>query len=175
MSPKDIHWWLAPARRIPLIAVAVIAFDQVTKSLVARALSFPSETIVLEGFFKLVHWGNTGSAFSMFQNSNGILALVSIGAIVLLYLTRHHFDADTATGQIALGLIFGGIVGNLLDRLIHKHVIDFIYFYVLRRDGTELGFPAFNIADSAICVGVGLLFVLAWIRPTPENANQSIS
>ena len=137
--------------------------------MVARALAYPSETVLLEGFFKLVHWGNTGSAFSMFQGANGILAIVSIAAIALLYLTRHHFDADTTTGQIALGLIFGGIVGNLVDRMIHGHVIDFIYFYVIRRDGSELGFPAFNVADSAICVGVGLLFVLAWMKPAPET------
>jgi signal peptidase II len=155
-----------------MIAVAVILLDQLTKSVVARHLSFPSEQVVLEGFFKLVHWGNTGSAFSMFQDRNGILALVSVGAIALLYLTRHHFDADTVPGQLALGLIFGGIVGNLVDRMIHQHVIDFIYFYVTRRDGTELGFPAFNIADSAICVGVGLLFVLAWLKPGPGSTEQ---
>jgi signal peptidase II len=172
VSPKDVNWWFAPARRIPMVAIAIIAFDQLTKSLVARSLEFPSERVWLEGFFKLVHWGNTGSAFSMFQGANGILALVSIAAIVILYLTRHHFDADTTTGQIALGLIFGGIVGNLLDRMIHGHVIDFIYFYVVRSDGTELGFPAFNIADSAICVGVGLLFVLAWLQPAPDTAKQ---
>jgi len=172
LSPKDINWWFASARRIPLIALVVIALDQLTKSVVAQNLSFPSEKIVLDGFFKLVHWGNTGSAFSMFQNSNGILAVVSIGAIALLYLTRHHFDADTVPGQFALGLIFGGIVGNLVDRMIHKHVIDFIYFYVSRRDGSELGFPAFNIADSAICVGVGLLFVLAWVKPSGGSSEQ---
>jgi signal peptidase II len=63
-----------------------------------------------------------------------------------------------------LGLIFGGICGNLFDRLLpsRRHVIDFLYFYVIRRDGDEAGFPAFNVADSAICIGVGLLFLLSW-------------
>jgi signal peptidase II len=136
-------------------------------------LAFPDERVVLEGFFKFVHWGNTGSAFSMFQGRNGVLALVSIAAIVILYLTRHHFDAHTVTGQVALGLIFGGIVGNLIDRVFRGHVIDFIYFYIIRRDGSELGFPAFNVADSAICIGVGLLFVLAWLTPAGESARQS--
>lgn len=165
LSPAHIQWWFAPARRIPLIAVAVVLLDQLTKYAAASAQPFNSERVVLDGFFKLVHWGNTGSAFSMFQNSNTILAVVSVAAVVILYLTRHHFDADRPAGQIALGLIFGGIFGNLIDRLLHNHVIDFIYFYVTRRDDTELGFPAFNIADSAICVGVGLLFVLAWLSP----------
>ena len=62
-------------------------------------------------------------------------------------------------GQIAFGLIFGGIAGNLLDRLLpsRQQVIDFIYFYVNQRDGGEIGFPAFNVADSGICIGVGLV------------------
>lgn len=165
MSANDPSWWLAPSRRIPLIALAVLLLDQASKLVVLSLLDFPDERVVLEGFFKLVHWGNTGSAFSMFQGRNGVLALISIAAIVVLYLTRHHFDAHTVPGQIALGLIFGGIIGNLIDRVMHGHVVDFIYFYVIQRDGSELGFPAFNVADSAICVGVGLLFVLAWLSP----------
>lgn len=165
MSANDPSWWLAPSRRIPLIALAVLLLDQASKLVVLSLLDFPDERVVLEGFFKLVHWGNTGSAFSMFQGRNGVLALISIAAIVVLYLTRHHFEAHTVPGQIALGLIFGGIIGNLIDRVMHGHVVDFIYFYVIQRDGSELGFPAFNVADSAICVGVGLLFVLAWLSP----------
>lgn len=173
MSPQDPSWWLAPSRRIPLLAAAVVAVDQLTKALILRVLSYPDERVVLAGFFKIVHWGNTGSAFSMFQGSNGRLALVSIAAIALLYLTRHHFDAHRLPGQVALGLIFGGIVGNLIDRIFRGHVIDFIYFYVIQRNGNELGFPAFNVADSAICIGVGFLFVLAWMSPADKAATQT--
>jgi len=148
--------------RIALLAVAVIAFDQITKLLVLNYLGFAEEKVVLNGFFKLVHWGNTGAAWSMFRGNNGILALVAFGALMVLVWTRHHFDTHTVGGQISLGLIFGGIVGNLIDRVRVKHVIDFLYFYVWRRDGQEAGFPAFNVADSAICIGVGLLFILSW-------------
>ena len=56
----------------------------------------------------------------------------------------------------------GGIAGNLVDRFTHRHVVDFIYFYIARRGGGEIGFPAFNVADSAICTGVALLFLLSW-------------
>ena len=68
------------------------------------------------------------------------------------------------TGQIAFGLIFGGIAGNLTDRLLPRHeVVDFICFYMQQRgDGGEIGFPAFNIADTAICTGVGLIFLITW-------------
>jgi signal peptidase II len=63
---------------------------------------------------------------------------------------------------VAFGLIFGGIVGNLIDRLWRGHVIDFLYFYLQQRGGGDIGFPAFNVADSAICTGVGLIFLITW-------------
>ena len=93
-------------------------------------------------------------------------------AFVALFLTRHHFDVDKLSGQIAFGLIFGGIAGNLLDRLRVGHVVDFIYFYLQQRGGGEIGFPAFNVADTAICTGVGLIFLITWKnehspKPTP--------
>ena len=88
--------------------------------------------------------------------------MIAFGALVVLIWTRHHFDIHTLGGQISLGLIFGGIVGNLTDRVRVGHVVDFLYFYVIRRDGHEAGFPAFNVADSAICIGVGLLFILSF-------------
>jgi signal peptidase II len=67
-------------------------------------------------------------------------------------------------GQFAFGLIFGGIAGNLTDRLLpgRREVIDFIYFYLHQRGGGEIGFPAFNVADTAICTGVGLIFLITW-------------
>jgi signal peptidase II len=74
---------------------------------------------------------------------------------------------------MALGFIFGGILGNLLDRLRVGHVIDFLRFYVIRRNGEEAGFPAFNVADSAICIGVGLLFILSFQSESPRPATTS--
>jgi len=86
----------------------------------------------------------------------------------VLFLSRHHFDARSLLGQFAFGLICGGILGNLIDRLWAKHVIDFLYFYVQPRGGNEIGFPAFNVADSAICTGVGLVFLLTWRSERPS-------
>jgi signal peptidase II len=150
--------------RIFNLALAIIIFDQLTKLLVLKYLGFAEEKIVIDGFFKFVHWGNTGAAWSMFSGNNGLLAIVAGVALVVLFFTRHHFNIHTLGGQVSLGLIFGGIVGNLIDRLMpsRRHVIDFLYFYVERRDGQIAGFPAFNVADSAICVGVGLLFLMSW-------------
>jgi signal peptidase II len=167
-----------PNRRIALIAVVVVALDQLTKHLVLRFLpQVGQERVLIEGFFRFVHWGNTGAAWSLFRGNNELLAGVALLALLILFLSRHHFDSRTLLSQIAFGLIFGGIVGNLIDRLWVGHVIDFIYFYLQQRGGTEIGFPAFNVADSAICTGVGLVFLITWrsdhstkpVEPSPSK------
>jgi signal peptidase II len=156
-------------RHIAAIATGVFILDQFTKWLVLNLLEKGDEKIIIPGFFKFVHWGNTGAAWSMFRDNNGVLALVALLAFVALFLTRHHFNSHTPAGRIAFGLIFGGIAGNLTDRLLpgRHEVIDFLYFYLQQRGGGELGFPAFNLADTAICTGVGLIFIITWKN---ENA-----
>ncbi len=150
--------------KIAVLAAGICAADQLTKIAVTNFLPIPyqSEIHVLPGFFRLVHWHNTGAAWSMFHDNNWILAVVSFVALIVLVFARSKFGAGTPLGSIALGLIFGGIVGNLIDRVVHHHVIDFLYFHLITRSGVLHDFPAFNIADSAICVGVGLLFILSW-------------
>ena len=70
-----------------------------------------------------------------------------------------------------MGMLIGGIVGNLIDRVAYEYVVDFIRFYLKQRDGNEIGYPAFNIADMGICVGVGLLFVMAWREQEAEGTD----
>src|ERR1041385_1717594 len=148
---------LGPTRRMAVTAAAVLFLDQLTKLAVLKYLGYAQEKVILDGFFKFVHWGNTGAAWSLFNQfagSNQLLAIFALVALAVLFLTRHHFDSQTLLGQLSLGLIFGGIPGNLGARLRHGSGLDFIYFYLSRRGGGEIGFPAFNIADSAICTGV---------------------
>ena len=153
-----------PNRRIAAIAAIWFALDQLTKFLVLKLLGQGDERIILAGFFKFVHWGNTGAAWSLFRDNNALLAIVALVALLVLFLSRHHFESKTWPGQIAFGLIVGGIAGNLLDRLLPSRngVIDFIRFYLDQRGGGEIGFPAFNVADSGICIGVALVFWLTW-------------
>ena len=153
----------SPGRRIAAIALGVLALDQLTKAIVLKTLGYAQEKVILDGFFKFVHWGNTGEAWSLFRGSNGVLAIIALGALVVLWLSRHHFDLRTFGGQLAFGFICGGIAGNLMDRLRVGHVIDFLYFYIRRANGDEMGFPAFNVADSAICTCVALIFLLTWL------------
>ena len=158
--------------RICLIACFIVALDQLTKGLVLRLLGYTQEKVVIPGFFKFVHWQNTGAAWSLFRGNNHLLAVVALVALVVLFFSRHHFDSRTFVGQVSFGLIFGGIVGNLIDRLWRGHVIDFIYFYLQSRSG-EIGFPAFNVADSAICTGVALIFLITWRNERDAHPAES--
>jgi signal peptidase II len=163
-------------RFMALLALVVFAFDQSAKLLVLRFLGLSQERVVVPGFFKFVHWENTGAAWSLFHDKNNLLAAVSFLALAGLFYWRRHFYIHLPLGRISLGLIFGGIAGNLFDRLHYHQVIDFIRFYVDRHSGQEIGFPAFNIADSAICIGVGLLILVSWQheedsgKGTPERS-----
>ncbi len=144
------------------VAGVVVLLDRITKLAVVRHLEYGEQWVIIPGFFKLVHWGNTGAAWSLFYGNNGLLAIVSLVALTALVFSHHHFDSHRISGQFALGLMLGGIIGNLLDRLLIGHVIDFLYFYLQRRGGEDIGFPAFNLADSAICTGVGLIILFSW-------------
>ena len=159
--------------RIAAVALVLVVLDQLTKALVLQFLGYAQEKVIVGGFFKIVHWGNTGAAWSLFRDNNTLLAVVAVVALVVLFFGRHHFDSRSLLGQISLGLIFGGITGNLIDRMRVGHVIDFLYFYVRSADGNEIGFPAFNVADSAICTGVALIFILTWRNERHAKSAES--
>src|SRR5256884_935460 len=121
-------------KKIALIALVVTIADQLTQEIVRHTLEYASgEKVIIPGFFKFVHWGNTGAAWSLFRDNNLLLATIAVFALLVLFLSRHHFDARSLLGQLAFGLICGGILGNLIDRLWAKHVIDFLYFYLQQR------------------------------------------
>ncbi|HXT12683.1 MAG TPA: signal peptidase II [Candidatus Angelobacter sp.] len=165
--------------RIVLIALFVLALDQITKALVLHFLPEPfvDERNVLPGFFKIVHWQNTGAAWSSFTGKNSLLAVIAIVALIILFFSRHHFNSHTLLGQFAFGLVIGGIAGNLVDRIARHSVVDFLRFYLRQRGGgydDSFGFPAFNIADSAICIGVALVFIMTWRNEhTPKPAESA--
>ena len=127
-------------------AVALVA-DQVTKFLVRENMAI-GESWPSEGFFRLTHGTNTGSAFGLFQDQTVILTIASVFAIgFIIYFYRSHSDRSWIT-RFTVGLLLGGAVGNLIDRLIAGKVTDFI----------DVGpWPIFNLADSSITVGITLL------------------
>jgi signal peptidase II len=142
---------------VALIAVSVAVLDQLTKWLVVRFIGSEESRVIINGFFSLVNWSNTGAAWGMFQNYNLVLAVISLLTVLALYLFRRSFPLSRWGSRIAFGLIVGGIIGNLIDRIRVGYVIDFLFFYI-----GQYHWPAFNVADSAICVGVGLYIILSW-------------
>jgi signal peptidase II len=153
---------------VVLIAVAIVIADQLTKLLVLRNVDSECPVVVIDGFFRLVNWTNTGAAWGTFRDSNTLLAVVSVLTVVALYLFRHSFQIHLAGSQIALGLIAGGITGNVIDRFRLGHVVDFLDFYI---DGHH--WPAFNVADSAICCGVALYIIVSFCAERRVRAQSA--
>ena len=154
-----------------VIALFILAVDQTTKFIIlqyAGAHSLYLHQYITSGdhWIDITFATNTGAAFSLFPNQQKLFVVVTIFALaaILVYLLRtKDLPRFSVTG---LALIFGGAIGNLIDRLIHGMVIDFIDLHWKE----VYHWPTFNLADSAICVGVGVLFVyLFWM----ENKNAS--
>jgi signal peptidase II len=153
-----------------LIALIVVLLDRWTKHIVATRIGLYQHIQIIPGFFRLTHTENTGAAFSLFADSaapwkTGLLIAFSVIALlvvsVLLWKNNH---AHVITG-VALSLILGGAVGNLWDRVTSGRVVDFLLFYVKRYQ-----WPVFNLADSAIVVGAGLLVLeILFARPRPDH------
>jgi signal peptidase II len=155
-----------------LIAALVVILDRAAKWAVASNISLHDNIQIIPGFFRLTHVENRGAAFGIFADSPSEwkiagLAMFSIVALtivaVLLWRNNHSMNS---TG-IGLALILGGAVGNLWDRLLSGRVVDFLLFYV-----GPYQWPAFNVADSAIVVGAGLLVIeiLFGKSPAPEKS-----
>jgi signal peptidase II len=141
------------------ITVPLYALDQLTKWLVARHIEFEGEPHwIIPDFFALVHYGNTGAAFSSFSNSNAAFIVLSLVTLCVLsfYAWRGRFKERWM--QTGVALLTAGVLGNLTDRLAHRHVIDFLLFDL--HVPFAHPWPAFNVADSCICTAAGL-FILA--------------
>jgi len=143
---------------LPLIfSVVILLLDQWTKHLVVQHLPLYRRVKVIQGFFNLTHVRNTGGAFGIFGGEKGglgsilfvIVSLIAIGAIVFLFFKVKENEKTLA---FSFSLILSGAVGNLIDRFRYGEVVDFLDFHL-----SSYHWPAFNVADSAICVGIGLM------------------
>jgi len=152
------------------LSFLIALIDQVSKHLVRSYFMLGQQHTVIPGFFDLRLIQNTGAAWGILSGLNHWLILFSFVMLAVIVLFRRHFFTTDLTSRIALGLIVGGITGNLLDRVRLSYVVDFLDFYVGRRH-----FPAFNVADAAICVGVGFYVIFHVIyepdEPEPEGAS----
>jgi signal peptidase II len=136
----------------------VLVLDLATKIAIDMQLSYADRIPVIPGFFYLTHVRNTGAAFGLFSDAPQVyrlsffisVSLIAVGIIVSFFRKLSPGDRLAA---LALGLILGGAIGNLIDRIFRQEVVDFLHFRLWR----GYSWPDFNVADSAIVVGVGLL------------------
>jgi signal peptidase II len=141
-------------------APIIIVFDQWTKLLVLDRFQYGESLSILPGFFSLTYIRNTGAAFGMLADAHEsfrvpfFLLVPLIALLFLLYLLR-DLEAQNRIKSLALGLVTGGAIGNLIDRIRLGYVVDFMDFHW--KDVYH--YPAFNVADAAICVGVVLLLL----------------
>ena len=148
---------------LTLIGGGIIILDQVTKFYVQKALRLHESVVVVDGFFSLTYIRNPGAAFGFFATQTSEFRSVfflTVSAVALTLLVFFFLQApkDDVCALIAISLLFGGAIGNLLDRLRLGEVVDFLDFYV-----DQFHWPAFNVADSAITIGISLLmFNLFW-------------
>ena len=150
------------------IAVLITVLDQFTKVLILGSFQH-GESLAITGYFNLVRVHNAGAAFSFLSNAGGwqrwfFTGIGIAAALFMVWLLRSH--AGQRLFSSAISLILGGAVGNVVDRLLHGHVVDFLDFHWAFLEGLFHGghFPAFNLADSAITVGAGLLILDELLR-----------
>ena len=153
-----------------LVTIITVGLDQITKLLVLRVFQLGELRPVIDNFFNLTLTFNRGAAFGLWTGlAPGLRELVLTITIVLalcvvaFLLTRSYYQMITA--QVALAAILGGAIGNVIDRLRYGAVVDFLDFYI-----GATHWPAFNIADSAICIGVGLLL----LQPRPPELESTL-
>ena len=141
--------------KVYLTSVIVLLIDQIVKLLIKTNMSLNEEISIIPNFFSIQYLKNTGAAFSILENQTILLAITSIICIsVIIYYLKKEKNLTT-TMYLSFGLVLGGILGNLIDRIVYQGVIDFLSFQIF-----NYNFPVFNIADIGITIGVLLLIII---------------
>jgi signal peptidase II len=154
-------------RFVAVPALVVIVLDQITKAIVLARMELHQSISVIDGFFSLTYVRNTGAAFGIFAGRFDelrvpFLLTVSVVALVVLFWFVRTVPAERRALLVACGGVLGGAIGNMIDRAAYGEVIDFLDVYV-----GEYHWPAFNVADAAITVGV-IALCLDALRSAPE-------
>lgn len=160
--------------RYALVALAVLAADQLTKMLVRRHLPLHDVREVIPGFASLIHGRNPGMAFGIlsgapFPHQDVLLSALGIAVLVLLVRGWRSIAGTSRLAQTALALIVGGAMGNLVERIRLGYVTDFVHLYWRQHE-----WPDFNVGDSAITVGITLILIDSlWARRVRQPAGAS--
>ena len=140
-------------KKILLISTIVFALDQISKAIIDFTLTLSKSVKIIKNFFYLTYYQNTGAAWGIMANKTYLLIILSIIVLIIIYRYMYSFKLNKRN-LLAFGLLLGGIVGNLLDRVIFGYVRDFLDFKIF-----GYNFPIFNISDCAIVIGIFLLII----------------
>jgi signal peptidase II len=160
-----------------VIAAGVLAADQLTKWLAQTYLTrMPDQSIpIVDDLIRLTYVANRGAAFGILQNQTLFFVVIGVGVIAVIVASYRYFPVNGVLLNLALGLQLGGAVGNLVDRIRNGYVVDFVDVALRRAGagGTPLEWPVFNLADSAIVIGVGILAF--HLMRTPDRSRSEAS
>jgi signal peptidase II len=153
-------------RFILFLSLPLYALDQLTKQWVLRSISPYNARVVVPDFFNLVNVTNTGAAFGSFKGNNTFFVVISIIALVVVTVLLVRHQRSDPWRDVSLALLLAGILGNLTDRLLYGHVIDFLLFNLHIRYADP--WPAFNVADSCISIAVVLFIIHSFWKRESE-------
>lgn len=146
------------------VAAVVLVADQVTKWAIVASIGYQDRVAVVGDLFQLWHVRNTGAAFSLFEGGLVLFIVVTVLALGMVAYFHRSFLGRSRWLQVILGIVLGGTLGNFVDRLRFGYVTDFLSFGI-----GDARFPTFNVADSAVVVGIGLLvIILTFFSPDPD-------
>lgn len=154
------------SKKVYIITLLSFIIDQVSKALVSTYFSLNESVKLINNFLYLNYINNTGASFSILTNKKYLLIVLSLVAIVIIIRYINTFK-NTIFNRIGLGLLLGGILGNLSDRILFGYVKDFISLYIF-----GYSFPVFNIADICIVVGV-IILIISILRGEDKNGSSS--
>lgn len=153
-------------KKIILFSILLFVFDQVSKLVLDKVLVLGKSYTVFDKFLYITKAYNDGISFSMFEGHRILIILISMAIMVFLYFYMKKFK-ENKKNIIAFSLVFGGLFGNLVDRIVYGYVIDFIDFYIF-----NYNYPIFNFADSFICIGILILLYSIYLGEDNENSSK---
>ncbi|HLQ84188.1 MAG TPA: signal peptidase II [Pseudogracilibacillus sp.] len=140
--------------RYYIIALIVIIFDQITKWLIVEKMNVYDSIVIINNFFNITSHRNKGAAWGILQDQMVFFYIITLVVVIgIIYYMQKH-GKQSSLLAIGLSLLLGGAIGNFIDRLYRKEVVDFLDFQIF-----NYNYPIFNIADSALVIGVGLLII----------------
>ncbi|CAG9611099.1 Lipoprotein signal peptidase [Bacillus rhizoplanae] len=137
-----------------LIALFVIAIDQVSKWIIVKEMDLGESIPIIDNVLYITSHRNTGAAWGILENRMWFFYVITVIFVIFIVIYMQKYAKTDKLLGISLGLILGGAIGNFIDRVFRKEVVDFIHTYIF-----SYNFPVFNIADSALCVGVMLIII----------------